>query len=1037
MRQDSRTRSELSFSLRYTLGAIGCLIGLSVWTLPPLLEGAEVRQESRSLGADVGETVRASVEADWIEQDQKFSKVSPAHLALQVAESPTVTTRQDAAGAVDGIKDGRFGFHVAVNETDPWWQVDLGRDYSIDRIVVFNRTDNGLAPRTRNIGIQVASETRPGQFVPVYQHDGTVFHGIRENAPLVVRFEGKGIQARIVRLHMSGPCALALDEVEVYAVDNPNMNIALKRPADQKSVSTHSRDKSTNHIMSDTPGQDDRFTLRHSREISRRARELASRLRPRADARRLEPLVDQLEQLDLRLDDVESGSSHSEPIRRETYFAARHLLRAIAFTNPLLDIDRLLFVKRHRGSLPHICDQYYGFTAVPGGGLFVLTDPFSEHPRLANLLENAVVGEGRLAGRSLDLGAFLSPEVSYDGSSVFFAYTENREPMRSWDEVWPPSEGKRKWTPTNCYHLFRVGSDGNGLVQLTDGPWNDFDPCMLPNGRIAFISERRGGYVRCGIRACRSFNLCSMDENGDDMIPLSHHETNEWHPSVSNDGMLLFTRWDYVDRNTQIAHHLWTCYPDGRDPRAPHGNYPVDRRDRPWAELSIRAIPDSDRLVATAAPHHGYAFGSLVLIDRSIVDDGGNSQITRLTPEVPFPEGEGPIRENEVYGTAWPLSEDDFLCAYDPQAAHHAIYWIDRAGNRELIYGDPHIACISPMPLRARAVPPVIPDQTRRARIATSSTENRESPFKTSPDEYKQSAETKRPSSSDAATIALLNVYDSRFEWPDATQITHLRVIQILPKSTPSRNTPRVGIAEQTNARAVLGTVPVETDGSAYFEAPPGKSIYFQALDARGMAVQSMRSGTYVHPGERLTCQGCHEPKQLAPAPRDGPPLALLRPPSKLMPEPEGSNPFSYVRLVQPVLDRHCVDCHREKGAIDLSGPIEVRRCPRDSHKPVSFTKSYDNLAEKFGFFFHAHSTTSIANIPMDAIAGGRTTAGQFGARASRLVHYLDDRHYGVRLPPDDFRRIVLWLDCNSEFLGAYEDAEAQARGEKITPSLE
>jgi hypothetical protein len=279
-----------------------------------------------------------------------------------------------------------------------------------------------------------------------------------------------------------------------------------------------------------------------------------------------------------------------------------------------------------------------------------------------------------------------------------------------------------------------------------------------------------------------------------------------------------------------------------------------------------------------------------------------------------------------------------------------------------------------------------------------------------------------------------MNVYDSDFPWPEGTEITHLRVLQILPKSTRSRNTPRIGVAEQTNARAVLGTVPVENDGSAYFKVPPGKLIYFQALDSRGMAVQSMRSATYVHPGEQLTCQGCHEHRHKPPSLSADAPLALRRAPSPLTPDVEGSNPFNYVRLVQPVLDRNCVRCHREQKALDLAGAIQYRPCPRDKHKRCCYTRSYNSLAEEYGFYFHAHSSWFIGSSP--ASAASRTNAGQFGARASKLLDYLDPSHYGVDLSEEDFRRIVLWLDCNSEFLGAYENAEAQARGELVTPRL-
>jgi hypothetical protein len=273
------------------------------------------------------------------------------------------------------------------------------------------------------------------------------------------------------------------------------------------------------------------------------------------------------------------------------------------------------------------------------------------------------------------------------------------------------------------------------------------------------------------------------------------------------------------------------------------------------------------------------------------------------------------------------------------------------------------------------------------------------------------------------ATIAVTNVYDSDFRWPQGAKVTALRVIQVLPKTTNPPNQPRIGVAEQTNARAALGTVPVEEDGSAYFLAPVGKEIYFQALDADGMAIQSMRSGTYVHPGERLACQGCHESKHRPPTQSQGTPLAFRRAPSEIEAEAEGSHPFNYVRLVQPVLDRHCVTCHREKKAVDLTGKIEGS---------YGWTRSYANLAAKYGFYFHV--TNGAINTGVHG--GSRTTAGQFGARAATLLKYLDESHYGVKMPADDRRRITLWLDCNSEFYGAYENTQAQARGEVVYPSL-
>ena len=152
-------------------------------------------------------------------------------------------------------------------------------------------------------------------------------------------------------------------------------------------------------------------------------------------------------------------------------------------------------------------------------------------------------------------------------------------------------------------------------------------------------------------------------------------------------------------------------------------------------------------------------------------------------------------------------------------------------------------------------------------------------------------------------------------------------------------------------------------------------------------------------------------------------PLALRRGPSKIRREAEGSNPFSYVRLVQPVLDRHCVGCHVKKKALDLTGAVEKG----------GWTRSYARLAPKYGFYFHV----SNGSIKTGVHGGARTVPGRFGAAAAPLMKYLGADHYGVKLTDEQRRRITLWLDCNSEFYGAYEKTDAQARGEVVVPALE
>lgn len=758
------------------------------------------------------------------------------------------------------------------------------------------------------------------------------------------------------------------------------------------------------------------------------------------------------------LDDLaaRAPSATSEEERQALFLRLCELRRGIALRNPLLDFDEIVFLKHHkqgRGEI-HMIDQYFGFNARAGGGVFILEGAFGDSPSARDALGGAVVGNGRLKGRRLEGGSFVSLDLDYDAESIAFAWTEAAWEVPAdadWStQSWTLEECRMRpdtrddhyfWRPEGCYHVFRADlrrpgrlrallgarRGASGLLQLTDGRYNEFDPCFLPNGRIAFISERLLSCVRCGMRWCPSANLHAMMRDGSDIIPLSYHETNEWHPSVNNDGMIVYTRWDYVDRDNDAAHHMWVCYPDGRDPRAPHGNYTERRETRPWMELAVRAIPNSRKYVATAAPHHGENYGSLILIDPRQPDDGGMRQIRRITPDALFPEAEAapgvPLdkgRHNpkgEVYGTPWPLDEDFHLCVYDPDQKNYGIYLADSFGNKVLLYRDAEIPCLDPIPLRARRRPPAIPIATRQA-IAD-----------------------RKPGDDLTATVAVMNVYDSERPFPAGEKVAALRVIQVFPKDNAFKDVPYIGHAAESLARGVLGTAPVEADGSAHFEVPTGVEIYFQALDERGRAIQTMRSGTYAHAGERLTCVGCHESKRNAAMPSAAAaPLALRKPPAKLLPGPEGSYPITFARLVQPVLDRHCVGCHggQQPKAPDFRATLaepDAKRKPKRieemfgvTHLNNGWTSSY--LALRDHSWGMAGGNGIIFQQPQVSIPG------QIGARASRLMARLGQGPCGAKLPDEDLARIALWLDCNSIFYGAYHEAARQARGEIVPPKL-
>jgi hypothetical protein len=706
--------------------------------------------------------------------------------------------------------------------------------------------------------------------------------------------------------------------------------------------------------------------------------------------------------LDLAAEDKELAALKPDE-SRETFDKIVALRRRIAFKNPLLGFDEIIFLRHPRPIRGdnHMVDQYLGFNQAKAGGVFVLEKPFSGQPSVRCLLPEME-----------NQGSFISLDLDYDAKSILFAFTQAEfgVPAGASFENQPCTQtelGKRHyfWRPESVFHVFRANADGTGLRQLTNGMWNDTDPCFLPSGRIAFISERNGGQCRCGARPLPSAVLHAMMPDGDDVIRLSWHDTNEWHPSVDNNGMLIYTRWDYVDRDSDVAHHFWNCYPDGRDPRAPHANYPASRESRPWMEMSCRSIPNSRRYVAVAAAHHGQAYGSLVMIDLGLSDDRRTAQIKRITPEVQFPESEklpgvphakGTGGRPMAYGSPWPLSEDFYLCVYAADEKNYGIYLLDSFGNRELLYRDPAIACLDPIPLKERVRPPVLPVQTAQAKA-------------------------ERTGDPATGTVAVMNVYESDQPWPVSVKIKELRVVNIFPKDNHLQDSPNIGHAAQSLARGVLGTVPVEADGSVHFTMPTGAAVYFQLLDENGVAVQTMRSDTYLHPGERLTCLGCHENKaRTVTQETQQKPLALRRAPSRLEPEVSGSYPLTFPRLVQPVIDAKCLPCHdKNMKAPSLHGDRFVKQ---------GWSESFASLRK------HAWGMSGGNGVALREIQ--YSVPGKVGAPASKLYPMLRQGHHDLKLTPEEMRRITLWLDCNSNFYGAYHDAGKQACGEVVPPKL-
>ncbi|MCX6902099.1 MAG: hypothetical protein NTW03_01200 [Verrucomicrobia bacterium] len=679
---------------------------------------------------------------------------------------------------------------------------------------------------------------------------------------------------------------------------------------------------------------------------------------------------------------ADAAESIEAPARLALYHRARWLSRDLALTNAPFSRHPLLFMQRNR----YICQmlhEYMGYfydygKVPPGGGIYVLERPgFS--------LKTRDLIQGRLTN-----GNFTTLALSADARAVYFAFAERAEKKPDFYSA-----------QRRSFHLFSVAPDGSSLRQLTEGVEDDFDPCPLPDGGVAFMSTRRGGFARCNNawEPCASYTLHRMDADGQNMRRLSAHETSEWHPSVMNDGRLAYIRWDYVDRSAANFHGIWMCHPDGSAVASLFGNYTM----RINACYQPRPIPGSEKLLFVAGAHHADVGGSLVMLDpRRAAFDPKNGEdrfeaVEALTPEVCFPESAG--WPKSYFHSPWPLSEDFFLVSFtfDPlpgmssgetKDTRTGLYYFDRFGNLEPLYCDPAISSMYPIPLVPRAQPTTIASQLE-------------------------------PEFGEEGEFLLADVRRSFFPMPAGRDIRELRVFQMLPKTPPhTANEPRIGHANAENARLLLGTVPVEVDGSAYFRVPAGKPVYFQAVDGEGRAVQSMRSVTYLQPGERRGCIGCHEPPGSAAASR--PTLATRRPPSRLQAGPPGSHPFSYPTLVQPVLDRHCVRCHDGQEGTGRS------KLALTGEPAKSFTRSYQNLKPYLRWYeWGGASISQIATFP-----------GRIGADESPLTRVLSDATHRPELRWTDAerRQIYLWLDANVPFYGTYSHEEqlAQREGQPV-----
>jgi len=677
----------------------------------------------------------------------------------------------------------------------------------------------------------------------------------------------------------------------------------------------------------------------------------------------------QLTELEKKQKAAESGAAEG---RKKIEDELKALRRQAMLAHPSLDFDHLLFLKRDGGYGHTYTDQHAGGTE---GNLCILS-PVAADGKVTELVPE-------LTG-----GLFDRFDLAYDAKKVVFGYKkEARGTFRIYEIDIDPAAGKM--VPGSLRQLTFGGKREADVIKAcgwqgrgADRGFDDMDPVYLPDGRILFASTRSQRNTFCGSSSVTTLYI--MDADGKNLRCLSAGPINEHAPSVLNDGRVIYTRWEYVDKGLGNGESLWAIRPDGSGVDHVYKNNTV----RPAGMSNARSIPGSQSFVTIGGTHHNTAIGSVILVDPR-VSRRGTAAMRSLTPEIGYPCMAHPVYHFGFFMDPYPFSETFFLVSHAPgqiprSRANYGIYVLDAWGNRAELCRDPKLNCYEPIPLRPRRKPMAIASLMPAGRgVADAGTTGKES----------------------TGTLFVQNVYEG-MTGIEPGRVKYLRVVGPLAQPWGANHMNRIGLNVDVHRKRVYGVVKVQDDGSAYFRVPANENILFQALDENFMALQHMATFINMMPGETRSCIGCHEHRRQAPGLKGARPLALKYPPQTIQPQPGDVGPrtVDYAADVQPVLDKHCVRCHGgkdPKARLDLTGVPTGR-----------YNRSYENI------------------IGRELICYMDCRYGRSGYRAfpplthfsprSKLAMLLLKGHKKVKLPRGELLKIVTWIDANAPYYGTY-----------------
>ena len=671
---------------------------------------------------------------------------------------------------------------------------------------------------------------------------------------------------------------------------------------------------------------------------------------------------------------------------RNLWLDARRAMRPVAFARSELNFNDLLVYTRFTMHYkPNVCGVHTSWSYKPGGDIQIVSG-LEKHKSVKNLIKGKL-GPGHVHGMDL----------SFDAKKVVFSWANQ--------PVWPPKYSTR-WPRggNDCFayelrnstippHLYEMDLDTGKITQLTDHNfWTDVEPVYCPDGSIAFTSDRSANSPSCDgvMNDLTDHNLYSITPDRKSIRRLTNQKDVDMHPHLLDNGLIAYLRWEYQERHFWDVHSVWTVRPDGTMSDAlfkQHLGAPASVRD-------ARSVPGTSKLVAIAAGHHCLPKGPVVILNpaEGLSAEEGVQLLTkgpqpqersqtwkrkRIWDKNIVPDG-GVNDAGGHYMTPYAVSEKVFMASYgygsknavryrhyksDVDSNGLGVYLIDTFGNKELIYRDPLHSVYSAIPFSKRKKPAVMPDAT----------------------DY----------SKNYATCIVPDIYQG-MQGVKRGDVKYIRIAEALPwPIVPGLGVKRWDLSNRWNPVRVIGTVPVEADGSAHFKVPTvdSASVYFQALDANQMEIRRMRSNISFQPGEKRSCNGCHETQAVAVSRQRG--TASRRAPDMPTPPSWGTQTIiGFNNLIQPILDKNCVKCHsgaKAKGKIDLSKG-----------------KAYNTIVKR-------RRLVSVSNRMSD---GGVTSVKQFGSHKSKLITNLLDKtykgHETVKLSKTEWITLVTWVDANA-----------------------